>query len=261
MSRLAVPAIFGALAVFSACAGAQSINIDFGAPGQGPSSSYAAAGRAGVWNVIGVMPFSQRFDLVGLAGQPVAARVYNIGGTAMLTHDNPATTGDDARLLDDMFIAFNNPLDLCLFFENLVNGDYEVILYGVTPNNAAHQNRMHVDFATPNAVWVGGAWTGAHAEGVTYSRHFVTITDGRINPHSGEWNTNVQSGINGVQLLYLGPCPGDTNGDHVIDFTDLGAVLSDFGHAGAGLPGDLNGDGVVDFTDLGLVLGGFGGAC
>lgn len=244
-----------------ASAHAQSINIDFGAPGEGPSSSYAAAGRAGVWNVIGVMPFSQRFDLVGLTGQPVAAKIYNIGGTAMLTHDNPATAGDDARLLDDMFLSFNNPLDLCLFFEHLINGDYEVILYGLTPDNAAHQNRMRVDFATPGPVWVGGAWNGAHAEGVTFSRHLVTITDGRINPHAGEISANYQSGVNGVQLLYLGPCPGDANGDHVIDFADFAAVLSNYGVSGPGVPGDVNGDEVVDFTDFSIVLSNYGSAC
>ena len=59
----------------------------------------------------------------------------------------------------------------------------------------------------------------------------------------------------------IGACPGDATFDGVIDFDDLGAVLSGFGMTGEFLPGDLNGDGVVNFDDLGLVLSGFGGGC
>lgn len=51
---------------------------------------------------------------------------------------------------------------------------------------------------------------------------------------------------------------GDTNGDGVVNFTDLNMVLSQFGQIGVGLPGDVNGDGVVNFADLNAVLSTFG---
>jgi Ca2+-binding EF-hand superfamily protein len=51
------------------------------------------------------------------------------------------------------------------------------------------------------------------------------------------------------------------NGDGVVNFNDLNAVLSAFGQNGAGLPGDLNGDGVVNFSDLNEILSAFGSAC
>jgi hypothetical protein len=57
------------------------------------------------------------------------------------------------------------------------------------------------------------------------------------------------------------PCPGDSNGDGVVNFADLNAVLSQFGQIGPGLSGDLNGDGVVNFGDLNLVLAAFGQPC
>ncbi|MBX3351571.1 MAG: hypothetical protein KF684_01445 [Phycisphaeraceae bacterium] len=57
------------------------------------------------------------------------------------------------------------------------------------------------------------------------------------------------------------PCPGDTNGDRIINFSDLNAVLSTFGQSGAGIPGDVNGDGVVNFSDLNIVLSNFGVTC
>ncbi len=57
------------------------------------------------------------------------------------------------------------------------------------------------------------------------------------------------------------PCPGDANGDRVVDFLDLNIVLSDFGLSGSGLQGDLDGDGDCDFIDLNLVLSAFGQSC
>lgn len=57
------------------------------------------------------------------------------------------------------------------------------------------------------------------------------------------------------------PCPGDTNGDAVINFSDLNAVLSTFGQVGFGIPGDVNYDGIVNFPDLNIVLSNFGTVC
>jgi len=59
----------------------------------------------------------------------------------------------------------------------------------------------------------------------------------------------------------LGDCPGDTNGDSVVNFADLNAVLAAFGQSGVGMPADLNNDGVVNFADLNAVLAAFGTAC
>jgi hypothetical protein len=56
-------------------------------------------------------------------------------------------------------------------------------------------------------------------------------------------------------------CVGDTDGNGVINFLDLNAVLSAFGQSGEGLPADLNGDGVVNFLDLNTVLSAFGTEC
>ncbi|MGP1310270.1 MAG: hypothetical protein ACTS27_08750 [Phycisphaerales bacterium] len=58
-------------------------------------------------------------------------------------------------------------------------------------------------------------------------------------------------------------CPGDTNGDNVVNFADLNAVLSEFGTVGApGFTGaDVTADGAVNFADLNAVLSAFGTAC
>jgi hypothetical protein len=56
-------------------------------------------------------------------------------------------------------------------------------------------------------------------------------------------------------------CPADVNGDGVVNFADLNAVLTSYGQTGANPPGDTDGDGDVDFTDLNTVLTNFGVDC
>jgi hypothetical protein len=53
-------------------------------------------------------------------------------------------------------------------------------------------------------------------------------------------------------------CPGDVNGDRVVDDNDLIQVLLAFGTSCWGCPEDLNQDGIVDDADLFIVLLNFG---
>jgi hypothetical protein len=56
-------------------------------------------------------------------------------------------------------------------------------------------------------------------------------------------------------------CPGDVDGDGLVDFADLNAILTEFGHLGDVILPDLDLDGDVDFTDLNAVLSNFGVNC
>ena len=56
-------------------------------------------------------------------------------------------------------------------------------------------------------------------------------------------------------------CAGDSNADGLVNFEDLNAILSEFGHVGDVVIGDLDLDGDVDFTDLNTVLSNFGLQC
>lgn len=183
---------------------AQDFNIDFGVIGDPPSAAYGAVGQAGHWNDIGVLT-TTRIPLRGLDGQLTPVVIYGIGGTQMLNFDHPLSTGEDDALIDDMLIGFNDPVDVCVWIQNLQDGYYEVTNYALTPNDDDLLSRVRVDFANEGPRFVGGAWTGAHAEGVTYTRHHIHVTDGEIAFHSGEWAAGVQSGLNGVQIRLLSP--------------------------------------------------------
>lgn len=61
------------------------------------------------------------------------------------------------------------------------------------------------------------------------------------------------------------PLSGDTDGNCVVNFADIGAVLANFGNSylpkPAGGPGDADGDAIVDFSDIASVLANFGAVC
>ena len=50
-------------------------------------------------------------------------------------------------------------------------------------------------------------------------------------------------------------CPGDLNGDHVVDGADIGLLLGQWGSDGTA---DFNSSGEVDGADLGVMLGSWG---
>jgi hypothetical protein len=242
-------------------AAGQSYNIDFGDPrgNDKPASSYAAAGLAGAWNEIGVPASGVYYPLVNLQGQPTAAELYNIGGSDLLVSDDPGTTGDHDALMDDMLIGHNNPVDVCIWVRNLPPGSYEVLIYAMTPNNPSLASRTRVDFADQGPAFIGGLWPGAHALGITYSRHTVTIANDTIGLHSGLFNGFIQSGINGIQIRKIHP--GDTNGDAVTNIDDLLRIINTWGACPSNPPhcaADLTGNGVVDIDDLLAVINNWG---
>lgn len=59
------------------------------------------------------------------------------------------------------------------------------------------------------------------------------------------------------------PCPGDANGDSVVDFSDMDAALANWSanYAPGTGPGDANCDGVVNFDDINAVIGAWGMVC
>lgn len=46
----------------------------------------------------------------------------------------------------------------------------------------------------------------------------------------------------------------DVNGDHVIDASDIGIIVSQFGKSGNSVRGDVSGDGKVDQIDLDFAI-------
>jgi hypothetical protein len=108
-------------------------------------------------------------------------------------------------------------------------------------------------------VTFGGGTAADITNGTTYLRsdscgipEYITV--GSIG-FDLEWFVYVDGTAGGGQP----DCPGDFNGDGMVDGADFGYILAAWGTCG-GCPEDLNGDGEVNGADVGLVLSVWG-AC
>ncbi|MGP1308717.1 MAG: hypothetical protein ACTS27_00780 [Phycisphaerales bacterium] len=102
--------------------------------------------------------------------------------------------------------------------------------------------------------------SGAFSPDVVVKSLVAVSPDGQAFTGIG---TNTRTGTLESFVIYLNSaaCEGDANGDNIVNFADLNAVLSSFGQAGSDLPSDVNEDGVVNFADLNEVLSAFGATC
>jgi len=251
----------GAIAVTALPASAQSFNVEFGIAGTAPDASYAGAGEAGVWNSFDSMTPVQRYPIVGLDGNPIAADIMNIGFDVIEASDIPTTSAGDEALLDDCFTSFNDPIDGCLFMRFLEPGEYRVIMYGIAPDDVSLLSRLRIDQNFEEPVMVGGDWSGDHELGVTYMTQLATVElDGRLDIHSGLPGGNLRSVCNGIQVIQMPPpCQADINGDGALDFFDISAFLSAFTTMNPIV--DFNSDGSYDFFDVSIFLNAFASGC
>jgi hypothetical protein len=192
-----------AIAIVAACvtsAGAQTLNVNFAPSGHTPSASYGAAGTAGAWSTVTGIA-GPAYDLVDIDGASGITLTQSPTTTLLATSD-PSVRGDDATLLNNGLVT--NGAETCLMFSGFHPGTYEVFIYAWLPNQPAVLSRTRQDEA-PSTIDVGGAWTGAHAEGVTYARYVVTVgSDGNLPAHSGLVPNAPAAALNAVQIRPLG---------------------------------------------------------
>lgn len=187
----------------------QSINIDLGQPGAiRPPDTYRAVGLPGYWNKFAATDSSVHYTLYGLDGQPTSGTLYQIGGTEIVTAglSGPGQpSGSDRTLLRDALVT-HTATENCLFFDGLQPGTYEVLSYAWMPTAPTTPNRVHID-TNATVTTVGGAWSGAQQENVTFARHFVEVTgSARLGTHSGVpsgGNYTIGAALNGIQIRRL----------------------------------------------------------
>jgi len=227
--NLTSTAILGFAASIAPAVG-QSINFSFSDNAfASPSASYSAAGLPGRWNVSPaehLVTYGNFRKLDGSGATGVTLR--NIGGLDMETVDNPQTTGDDEKLMDDYLVTYNPNLETCIFFNGLENGDYQVISYAWIPDQPTEDSYVTVDFADQGGAFVSGIWPGTQQEGMTYAVHTVTVTDGTLNMHSGIPPSETgKAALNGLQIRKISTLnPMDADGDNDLDDADLHALTT-----------------------------------
>lgn len=243
---------------------AQSFNVDVGATGTGPASSYGGAGQPGHWNSIIAAHNTTHFNLRDINGTLTNVRVWQYGGTELRISNDPATSGADEALLDDCQVTYTTELETCLFFYDLQPGVYEVIIYAWMPNQPAVRSYTSTDEepGQPHRV-VGGVWPGHHAELVTYSRHTAYVSTGLLRTHSGivpGQNPALGAAFNGIQIRRLPPqTDGDLNCDGNVNNFDIDPFVLALANAESYHTlyptcniqnADVNGDGAVNNFDI-----------
>lgn len=129
----------------------------------------------------------------------------------------------------------------------------------------------------PNASILLSEWSAGQVEAFEVdangdpdpgtARLFISGLSGAEGAHvdaiTGDFLFSTFGGGDRVVIVrgFKKPCPGDANGDALVNFVDLNIVLGFFGMSGASIQGDVNNDCVVDFLDLNIVLSAFGNVC
>ena len=198
-------------------AGAQSFNLDFGSGLSGPPSTYAAAGVAGHWNALPAAHGTTTTGLIDVDGAVTGASLRQIGGLALVDFPDPAISGDDALLMHDFLVTYDEDLESCIFLEQMQPGTYEVLIYARMPNPLVlSYTSVDQEPGVPYSS-VGGVWPGAHAPLVSYSRHLARVDfTGWLYLHSGivpGYDPLLGAALNGLQVRLASFADGFESGD------------------------------------------------
>lgn len=148
----------------------------------------------------------------------------------------------------------------------------------------AELSGLGVDASNDGAFYLGRATSGARmlmregqtielspGDARTVSEFSIILARGPESGRPSGLNRNGQAAFrveftDGSQAIVVSEtmvdCPGDLNGDHIVDMSDLTILLTSFGDGvTAGTAGDVDLDGDVDFADLNALLVLFGTNC
>lgn len=173
------------------------VNVDVGAAQGVPASRYGAAGRAGLWNAIGL---GETITLDDASG--VRTPVRTTLATASANGSTSGTAGPALSLLGDHAFDCVDPDEWSLRIEGLDDGFHRVLLYApANPNVATGQLRVN---GVPMASRPGDAAL-ALIEDVSWDQIIVGVTGGTLELSGVGSGASSCAGIAGVQVE--GPVP------------------------------------------------------
>jgi hypothetical protein len=165
--------------VVAGAARAQDFNIDIGQTiSTNPTGPHgAAAGQAGWWSWLQPIPGSTQFVQTLAAGaSPV--NIHIGGGVGPYAFNNPATLGQDERLMDDILDVGLPGAVVVWTIADLAPGGYWIYTYAWAPDNPNFRTRVHVDGSMDPDQDVGGPWPGEQRYLDTFALHFAVVSPG-----------------------------------------------------------------------------------
>lgn len=183
---------------------------------------------------------------------------------------------NEATLLEPDGLGAFEPLYATVFVPFTANSQWAWA--GLADGNAADWDDDGMIDATPVAVDTnlacplcsGCTCSGTPGELLRGNDDWDTLwyhLTGPVNFADGHEVTTIDeefdlADFNANELIPAPPvaaCPGDADGDGLVNFVDLNIVLDSWGMPGP--EGDVDASGFVDFADLNLVLDSWGGGC
>jgi len=192
----------------AAAASAQTFNVDVCNLSGTPSASYgAAAAQAGFWNGIDAASLGTAFPLQDLSGAATGVSVsYQLVGNGLgnFSFNHAGTSGGDEALMDDLQDIGSGSSVATWTFSGLSAGSYTVTTYAWAPDDPLNsRSKVKVQGSSDPEQTLGGAWPGAQALGVTYSRHALTV--GASGQIVVEVRPSIGFGsVNGIQIVASG---------------------------------------------------------
>lgn len=127
---------------------------------------------------------------------------------------------------------------------------------GIAQNGAIVGNVKYVDDTYWPCAWRDGVTQPLKGR-IAGASAYQSVDGSAINSAGWICGTAIKANGSRYAVLLRPICPADIDGSGIIDGSDLGMLLSNWGGFGTG---DIDGNGVVDGGDLGLLVAGWG-AC
>lgn len=217
-----------------------------------------------------------RANPVGTGAQPEDDNPAGIGTLCWITGNGAPGGGVGAADIDNGTTTLTSPM----LDATAQSGTAYISYYRWYSNDQGsdpHNDSMPVEISNDN----GANWTqlelvtenaGAWVHRSFRIADFVTPTNQiriRFRARDLGMGSVVEAAVDDVRLQFLvcapppPSCPGNANGDGVVDFGDISSVLANWGASyGAGTgPGDADASGLVDFDDVTAVLTNWLRAC
>jgi hypothetical protein len=134
--------------------------------------------------------------------------------------------------------------------------DRELVVFEAVLRSGQHGIFTGDDPDRDRVIRTGEKLEGSTVKSIRFAGHRAVNNAGQI-AFAAELS-NGRSVLVRADPLGLNPCPGDLNGDRVVDFDDLSILLGCFESSACG---DLNCDGVTDEQDLSLLLATYDRVC
>ena len=241
---------------------AQAIQLRMRAGGQ----SFVSFSRVIAWDAAGSNPVLIKDMTTNVSNGVLGDRVLIVSPN-FHSFTAPSAVGDFTmtNLIPASYLAAGS-----LTFED----DFGTIYWRLSWGGSAYTGPNDGNITNDANGNFGPAWSAALNSSNLQALQFINSASAPSTDNLDDYQTTAGAAVftnnarTSFTVITPGGCtqpgcdPGDLDGNCVVDLSDLGALLSNFGKSGqTHSQGDTNGDGVVDLSDLAAVLAQYGHDC